>query len=159
MFDLCMYVSVCCVWVRCMYVCFGLFLSFNTMIRNSLVCSIKRKCSAIIGLGFFWRSDEHKKEVVRWSILCKPRYVGGLGILNLGVQNICFLSKWICNLMNGEGVWQEMLGRTYSKNKSPTQVLKQPGDSQFWSELVEIEDLFLSKGTFEIHNGNQTRFL
>ena len=44
---------------------------------------------------FFWQCDEHKKKyrLARWSILCEPKSLGGLGITNLDVQNICLLSK------------------------------------------------------------------
>ncbi|WVZ80083.1 hypothetical protein U9M48_027589, partial [Paspalum notatum var. saurae] len=43
---------------------------------------------------FFWQCDEHKKKytLAKWDILCKPKLIGGLGILNLEVQNRCLLS-------------------------------------------------------------------
>ena len=44
---------------------------------------------------FFWQYDEHKKKyrLVKWSILCQPKEIGGLGIKNLDIQNRCLLSK------------------------------------------------------------------
>jgi hypothetical protein len=47
--------------------------------------------------SFFWQSDGHKKKyrLAKWSLLHKPRCVGGLEILDLNVQNICLLSKWL----------------------------------------------------------------
>jgi hypothetical protein len=47
--------------------------------------------------SFFWQSDRHKKKyrLAKWSLLNKPRCVGGLEILDLNVQNICLLSKWL----------------------------------------------------------------
>ena len=44
--------------------------------------------------------------------------------------------------MNEEGTWQTLLRRKYLGNKPLTQVTKQPGDSQFWSGLMEIKDQF-----------------
>ena len=35
---------------------------------------------------------------------------------------------------------------------------KQPGDSHFWTGLMDVKDLFLEKGKFKVNNGNQTRF-
>jgi hypothetical protein len=34
---------------------------------------------------FFWQCDEHKKKyrLAKWSILCKPKSVGGMGIIDL----------------------------------------------------------------------------
>jgi len=63
----------------------------------------------------------------------------GLGILNLVVQNKCLLSKWLFKLLNEDGLWQEVFKKKYSKNKSLSQVQKQPGDSQFWSGLMEVK--------------------
>ena len=51
-----------------------------------------------------------------------------------------------------------MLKSKYLKNKTLSQVTKQPGDSQFWSGLMEVKDQFLEHGKFKVNNGNQTRF-
>ena len=53
--------------------------------------------------------------------------------MDLDVQNICLLSKWLYKLINEDGAWQQLLKRKYLKNKTISQVVKQPGDSQFWS--------------------------
>jgi hypothetical protein len=55
---------------------------------------------------FYWQCDEHKKKyrLTKWSILCRPKDCGGLGILNLEFQNRCLLSKWFFKLINEEGV-------------------------------------------------------
>jgi hypothetical protein len=83
---------------------------------------------------FFWQCDEHKKKyrLARWSILRKPRSVGGLGILDLDLQNKCLLSKWLFKLMNEDGAWQSILKRKYLQNKTLSQVQKKKGDSHFW---------------------------
>ena len=64
---------------------------------------------------FFWQSDEHKKKyrLVKWSILCQPKEIGGLGIKNLDIQNRCLLSKWLFKLINEEGIWQSLLRNKY----------------------------------------------
>ena len=55
---------------------------------------------------FFWPCDEHKKKyhLAKWSVLCTPKNLGGLGILNLELQNTCLLSKWLFRLINEDGV-------------------------------------------------------
>ena len=67
---------------------------------------------------FFWQSDEHKKkyQLVKWSILCQPKEIGGLAIKNLDIQNRCLLSKWLFKLINEEGIWQSLLRNKYLKN-------------------------------------------
>jgi hypothetical protein len=110
---------------------------------------------------FFWQCDEHQKKyrLTKWSILCTPKCVGGLGITNLDIQNICLLSKWLFKLLNEDGMWQTLLKRKYLNNKVLTQVVKRPGDSQFWKGLMDIKDVFfLPRGRFIVRNGYQTRF-
>jgi hypothetical protein len=34
---------------------------------------------------------------------------GGLEIVDLGVMNVCLLSKWLCTLENEEGLWQSLI--------------------------------------------------
>jgi uncharacterized membrane protein YobD (UPF0266 family) len=56
--------------------------------------------------NFFWQGDNHKKKyrLTKWEILCLPKEQGGLGIINLEVQNICLLIKWLFKLINEDGV-------------------------------------------------------
>ena len=109
---------------------------------------------------FFWQSEEHKKKyrLAKWSILCKPKECGGLGIQNLELQNKCLLSKWLYKLMNEEGVWQNLLRNKYLSKKTLTHVEKKPGDSHFWSSLTIIKNTFLSCGSLRVHNRTQVRF-
>jgi hypothetical protein len=55
---------------------------------------------------FFWQSDEHKKKyrLTKWEVVYTPKDQGGLGVLDLGMQNRCLLSKWLFKLINGDGV-------------------------------------------------------
>jgi hypothetical protein len=55
-------------------------------------------------------------------------------------------------------MWQKLIRRKYLKNNTLSQVTKKPGDSHFWSGLMDIKDKFLSRGRFLVHNGEQIRF-
>ena len=109
---------------------------------------------------FFWQSDQQKKKfrLAKWSILCQPKDIGGLGIKNIDIQNKCLLSKWLFKLLNEEGMWQQILRRKYLGNKTVGQVIRKPGDSHFWSGLMKVKNLFLANGTFKVNNGQATRF-
>ena len=69
---------------------------------------------------FFWQgsSNKHKYRLAKWDILCRPKDQGGLGILNLQLQNKCLLAKWL----NTEGIWQTLLRNKYLNSKSLSQV-------------------------------------
>jgi hypothetical protein len=109
---------------------------------------------------FFWQCAEHKKKyrLARWGILKKPKDIGGLGIVDLDIQNKCLLSKWLFKMSNEEGVWQDILKKKYFRNKTLAQVERKKGDSHFWSGLMEVKSLLLERGRFSIQSGTQTRF-
>ena len=109
---------------------------------------------------FFWQGDLDKKKyrLAKWDILCHPKDQGGLGVIDLKVQNKCLLSKWIVNLLNGEGTWQSLLRNKYLSSKSLPQVQAKPNDSHFWRGLMKIKEEVLACGSFEIKDGKQTRF-
>jgi hypothetical protein len=109
---------------------------------------------------FYWQSDEHKKKyrLIRWGILKQPKCLGGLGILDLDVQNKSLLAKWLVKLLNEDGPWQQLIRKKYLYRFSLAQVTKRPGDSQFWTGLMEIKDEVLARGRFRVNNGTQARF-
>jgi hypothetical protein len=74
---------------------------------------------------FFCGKEKKKYHLAKCDILCLPKDQGGLGIINLQLQNRCLLSKWIVNLLNTQGLWQTMLISKYLINKSLTQVKEQ----------------------------------
>ena len=43
---------------------------------------------------------------------------GGLSIMNLEIQNVSLLSKWLYKLVNEDGICQELLRKKYLKNKT-----------------------------------------
>ena len=95
----------------------------------------KKSCInwTIIDQDFFWQGDNHKKKyrLAKWNIIFRPKEQGGMGILDLEIQNHCLLSKWLYKLINEDGPWQQVLKNKYLGSKALTQVEKQPGDSQF----------------------------
>ena len=90
--------------------------------------------------------------------MCQPRDQGGLGIQNIDLQNQCLLSKWLFKLINEDGLWQDLLRNKYLRHQTIAQVEKKPGDSQFWSGLMNVKRKFLHLGTFHINDGNKIRF-
>ena len=109
---------------------------------------------------FFWQSDEHKKKyrLTKWEVVCTPKDQEVLRVLNLDVHNKGLLSKRLFKLLNGDGVWQDLLTNKYLRDKSLTQVQYMPGDSQFWASLMKVKGEFLSMGRFELGDGSQVRF-
>jgi hypothetical protein len=44
---------------------------------------------------FFWQGGHHKNKyrLGKWKLICQPKELGGLGVANLDIKNICLLSK------------------------------------------------------------------
>jgi hypothetical protein len=80
---------------------------------------------------FFWQGStkKYKYMLARWDILCRPNDQGGLGILDLQLQNKYLLAKWLVSLLNTEGTWQSLLSNKYLRTKTLTQVSAKPNDS------------------------------
>jgi hypothetical protein len=78
---------------------------------------------------FFRQGDGYKRKyrLAKWSIMCRPKEQGGLGIMDLETQNKCLLSKWLFKLINEEGIWQQLLQNKYPANKTIAQVEKKLG--------------------------------
>jgi hypothetical protein len=57
---------------------------------------------------FFWQSDDYEKKyrLTTWNIICRPKYLCGLGVMVLDLKNKRLLSKWLYKLINEEEVWQ-----------------------------------------------------
>jgi hypothetical protein len=49
---------------------------------------------------FLWRvaGEEFKYHMVKWHVVCRPKDLGGLGIINTQVLNECLMTKWIWKL-------------------------------------------------------------
>ena len=101
---------------------------------------------------------KNKYRLVKWPILGQLKDQGGMGIMNLELQNRCLLSKWLFKLCNEEGMWQDLIKNKYLKNKTLSQVEKKAGVSYFWASLMGVKDQFLNLGRFRLNNGTQIRF-
>jgi hypothetical protein len=73
---------------------------------------------------FFWQGDSDKKKyrLTKQSVVCCPKYQGGLGIQDLEVKNTTLLGKWLFKLLTGDGTWQSILKRKYVGSKALSQV-------------------------------------
>ena len=109
---------------------------------------------------FFWQSDGNKKKyrLTKWNIICRPKDQGGLGVEVLEIKNKCLLCKWLFKILNGDGVWSELIKNKYLHPSTLAQVKPHAFDSPFWKGLLKVRDDFFRRGHFKVGNGLQTRF-
>jgi hypothetical protein len=104
---------------------------------------------------FFWQGDSEKKkyQLVKWSVVCRPKDQGGLGVHDLQVKNTALLGKWLFKLLTEDGIWQTLLKRKYVGSKALSQVIWKLGDSHFWAGLMATKNFF-HFGSFSINDGS-----
>ena len=92
---------------------------------------------------FFLQGDNEKRKylLAKWSVVCRPKDQGGLGIHDLEVKNATLLGKWLFKLLSEEGVWQTLLRRKYVGPKEVSQIHWKPGKSHFWVGLMATKKL------------------
>jgi hypothetical protein len=69
---------------------------------------------------FFWEGvgDKRKYHMVDWATVCKPKKLGGLGVLNTKSMNIALMVKWIWKLYQGaEDLWADLIRAKYLRGR------------------------------------------
>ena len=68
---------------------------------------------------FFWQGDSVKKKyrLVKWSVVCQPRDMSGIGVHDLEGKKSALLGKWLYKLLTEDGVRQTIVKRKYIGEK------------------------------------------
>jgi hypothetical protein len=138
-----------------------LSLGGRLVLINSVLSSLPIfMMSLLYYLDSFGKEDTTKINTDSSSgkIICQPKELGGLGVANIAIKNICLLNEWLFKLLNEDGICQQILKNKYLGTKALTMVSRRPGDSQFWSGLMNVKYDFLCWGQFRIVDGQSTRF-
>lgn len=68
--------------------------------------------------NFLWGGSEDVKKMawVRWSKICLPKEMGGLGVRNMEIFNTALLGKWRWKLLVDRGnLWADLLNYLYGE--------------------------------------------
>ena len=76
------------------------------------ICKYLRHC--------LWRGpnmEDKKPALVAWSMVCRPKQQGGLGVTNIGTQNNALLLKNLHKFFNRHNIpWVKIIWETYYSN-------------------------------------------
>nr|XP_045086367.1 uncharacterized protein LOC120967116 [Aegilops tauschii subsp. strangulata] len=108
---------------------------------------IQRQC--------LWRRNRGQPapSLAAWDLICRPKNRGGLGILNLGSQNVALLIKHANNFLNKKDLpWVSLIWDTYYHNRVP-QGTSDCG-SFWWKDICKVMHHFRECAWVQINAGN-----
>jgi hypothetical protein len=106
---------------------------------------------------------------VKWSVVCKEKNKGGLGVCDIRLVNLSLLAKWRwCLLLPGRPLWKEVLAAKYgnhilcdvdwSRYRTPSLM------SNWWKNIIALDKVAPGKNWLlesighSLGNGNSTSF-
>jgi len=97
---------------------------------------------------FLWGGVKGGKKIswVRWTKVCQPKHLGGLGIRDIRLVNLSLLAKWRwCIIQGGETLWKDVLREKYGTRMFDICEGNGGGwpsyTSRWWKYIVIIEDV------------------
>jgi hypothetical protein len=109
---------------------------------------------------FYWEGTGPKRKyhMVNWPTVCRPKEVGGLGLLNTKKMNQALLLKWVWRLYQEEDtIWANLIRAKYRDAKDIFSGSGQ-GGSQFWKGLHKVKHLFKVGAKHQVRDGARTSF-
>jgi hypothetical protein len=110
--------------------------------------------------NFLWQGTEQKfrYHMAKWEMVCRPKDLGGLGIIDTNSMNECLLVKWIWKILQEpDTLWFKILKAKYLDGCSFLSS-RSKGTSQFWQGLHKVKHLFKWGAIFKDGNGVNCQF-
>ena len=112
---------------------------------------IQRQC--------LWRKygQERGHSLAAWPLVCRPKSKGGLGILNLGLQNDALLLKHLNKFYNKMDVpWVQLVWDSYYFERIPHDTVL--CGSFWWRDVCKLMDNFRAVTSVDVHSGDTVQF-
>jgi hypothetical protein len=106
------------------------------------------------------KTDEGEEKcysLAAWPMVCKPKKKGGLGVLNLKLQNEALLLKYLHKFYNKvDTPWVHLLWNTYYHGRIPHTI--GPVGSFWWRDICKLMPTFRGFASSNIRDGGMTLF-
>lgn len=107
-----------------------------------------------------WRGNSEKKKggnLVAWPVVMQPKDKGGLGVINLKLQNDALLMKHLSKFYNKEDIpWVQLVWSRYYSNKVP-HTAREVG-SFWWKDVLRLHSLFRQIARCQLGDGSSVSF-
>jgi len=131
--------------------------SVITLITTYTMCTIKLHKGVIENIDrarkqCLWRGNDAKKggNLAAWDMVHKPKQKGGLGVLNLRLQNDALLLKQLHKFYSKQDIlWVNLIWSRYYQNKVP-HASSEVG-SFWWKDILRLNTIYrgIAKCTLE----------
>ena len=137
-----------------------------TPITTYAMCTIKLPVGVIENIDrmrkqCLWRgNDPNKKEgnLAAWPMVQKPKHKGGLGVINLRLQNDALLLKQLHKFYNHHNIpWVHLIWAKYYTNKVPHGSRKV--GSFWWKDILRLNPIYRNIATCALGDGSTILFL
>jgi hypothetical protein len=97
---------------------------------------------------------QKKPSQVAWKAVCKPKAQGGLGVINLELQNKALLLKCLHKFYNRANI--TLVNIIWANHYSNSLPSVKPVGSFWWKDILKIQDVFKELDRVEIGDGKTT---
>lgn len=102
-------------------------------------------------------TGERCNSLAAWDMVCRPKKHGGLGVINLRIQNDALLMKFLHKFYNHADVpWVSLIWNTYYVDTIPHAA--EPCGSAWWRDVLHLCPTFRGVSTTEVRSGQSTLF-
>ena len=106
-----------------------------------------------------WRgnSDAPKQSLAAWDLVCRPKEKGGLGVINLHIQNKGLLLKHLHKFFNKADIpWVTLIWNSYYDDGVPHATV--PVGSFWWRDILKLSDAYTAISSVHINRGDSALF-
>ncbi|XP_061359451.1 uncharacterized protein LOC133303550 [Gastrolobium bilobum] len=111
--------------------------------------------------AFIWGDQDSRRRahLVAWDQMYKPKDRGGLGIINLRLQNEAYIHKLAWKVLTKkDDLWVKILVAKYGRGQDLRRGIKAKSyDSKLWRDLAKCWSNFLAGLRWEITDGSEVK--
>ena len=127
-------------------------------------------CSLKLPKGFIKKFDRARRHclwakeegsgpphsLAAWHMVCRPKMNGGMGVINLEIQNKALLMKHLHKFYcHADIPWVHLVWALYGEGPPHAQT---PRGSFWWRDIFSLSDIYRSITKVQVYNGNSTLF-
>ena len=104
------------------------------------------------------RNEEsgNSHSLAAWELVCRPKNHGGLGVINLELQNTALLLKQVHKFFSKTDIpWVKLVWSLYDDSPPHAQ---SPRGSFWWRDVFKLVNIYRSITRAEVNNGRMTLF-